>query len=104
MSNIEFEGDQDVLTEDDEKVDVPKRFKVVLLNDDYTTMEFVIYVLESVFHKTPQQATTLMLAVHQNGKGICGVYSKEVAETKVAITTELARKNEYPLRCIMEED
>lgn len=104
MSNIEFEGDHGVMTEDDQRVEVPKKFKVILLNDDYTSMDFVTYILESVFHKTPQEATTLMLAVHNTGRGICGVYSREIAETKVAITMDLARKNEYPLRCIMEED
>lgn len=104
MSNIEFEGDQGVLTEDDQQVEVPKKYKVILLNDDYTTMEFVIFILEEVFLKSPQQAQTLMLAVHHTGRGVCGVYSREVAEMKVSTTMELARQNEYPLRCIMEED
>jgi len=104
MSNFEFEGDQGVLTEDDQKVDVPKKFRVILLNDDYTTMEFVVYILENVFHRTPQESTTLMLAIHQTGRGVCGVYSREIAETKVSITMELAEKNEFPLRCIMEEE
>jgi len=99
-----FDDDQNVQTETKTKVAAPKRYKVILLNDDYTTMEFVVFILETVFHKTPQEAMTLMLAIHNTNRGICGVFSLEIAEMKVAITTELARKHEFPLRCIMEEE
>ncbi len=100
----QFEFDDDVLTESEEKVQVPRKYKVLLLNDDYTPMEFVVFILEEVFHKSPAQAHALMMAVHQIGSGVCGVYSREIAETKVAITSQISRENEYPLRCIMEEE
>ena len=77
-------------------------FKVLLLNDHYTTMEFVVMVLEQVFHKTADEAMQIMLAVHQAGKGIAGLYPREVAETKVAIVQHLARKDGFPLQCVME--
>lgn len=96
--------DSDVITQSEQKVDVPKRYKVVILNDDYTSMEFVVYVLEKVFNKTPQAAVALMMAIHESGSGIAGVYSFEVAEMKVAIVTEMARSEEYPLRCYLEEE
>lgn len=81
----------------------PKRFKVLLHNDDYTTMEFVIAVLMRVFRKTEAEATQIMLSVHQNGIGVCGVYTSEVAELKVTLVRKLAKDNGYPLRCTMEE-
>lgn len=77
-------------------------YRVILLNDDYTTMEFVVLILETVFKKSPTEAQEIMLAVHRKGKGTAGVYTKEVAETKVAIVHHLARENEYPLKCQME--
>ena len=80
----------------------PPMYKVLLLNDHYTTMEFVVMVLEQVFHKTAEDATQIMLAVHQAGKGVAGLYPKEVAETKVAIVQHLARKDGFPLQCVME--
>jgi ATP-dependent Clp protease adaptor protein ClpS len=81
----------------------PPQFKVVLLNDDYTTMEFVVQVLESIFHKSPAEAFRIMMHVHLNGRGIAGVYPFEVAETKVETVTTLARKAEFPLRATLEE-
>lgn len=99
-----FDEEQGVLTEEEIDVEVPKRYKVIILNDDYTSMEFVVFILETVFHKSTQAANALMLSIHTSGKGVCGVFSREIAETKVAITTELAKRHEYPLRCIMEED
>lgn len=77
-------------------------FKVLLLNDHYTTMEFVVMVLEQVFHKTADEAMQIMLAVHKAGKGVAGVYPREVAETKIAIARHLARKDGFPLQCVME--
>ena len=81
----------------------PTIYKVVLLNDDYTTMEFVVSVLENVFQKTPSEAFQIMMHVHVNGRGIAGVYPWEVAETKVDTVTSLARGAGYPLKAITEE-
>jgi ATP-dependent Clp protease adaptor protein ClpS len=80
----------------------PSMFKVLLLNDHYTPMEFVVMVLEQVFHKPTAEAMEIMLAVHNAGKGIAGLYPKEVAETKVAIVQHKARKDGFPLQCVME--
>ncbi len=90
------------LTEQEEQVSEPPLYKVLLHNDDYTTMEFVVMVLEVIFHKSTAEATRIMLNVHHNGIGVAGVYTREVAESKVALVHELARKHEHPLRCSME--
>ena len=82
----------------------PSLYKVFLLNDDFTPMEFVVYVLERFFQKTRDEATTIMLHVHQNGVGLCGVFTYEVAETKVAQVLDLARRQEHPLQCTMEKE
>jgi ATP-dependent Clp protease adaptor protein ClpS len=81
----------------------PALYKVVLLNDDYTTMEFVVNVLETVFQKSPAEAYRIMMQVHVNGSGIAGVYPWEVAETKVETLTSMARQSEFPLRAAIEE-
>lgn len=78
-------------------------FKVLLHNDDYTTMEFVVHILMLVFRKSLEEATRIMLNVHRKGIGLCGIYSHEVAETKVETVTRLARENGHPLRCTMEK-
>ncbi|MGH7789556.1 MAG: ATP-dependent Clp protease adapter ClpS [Candidatus Binatia bacterium] len=104
MSDRPFEEHDDgVLTETDKKVKVPPMFKVLLHNDDYTTMEFVVQVLQSVFHKSGADATQIMLHIHRTGMGVAGVYTHEVAETKVAVVEEMAQRYEYPLMCTMEE-
>src|SRR4051812_25967977 len=82
----------------------PTQYKVVLLNDDYTTMEFVIQVLETVFQKNPAEAYRVMMQVHVNGRGIAGVYPWEVAETKVDTVTSMAREAGFPLRAALEEE
>jgi ATP-dependent Clp protease adaptor protein ClpS len=82
----------------------PKQFKVVLLNDDYTTMEFVVSVLETVFQKSPAEAFKIMMSVHMNGRGIAGVYPWEVAETKVETVASLARGAGYQLKAVTEEE
>ena len=82
----------------------PPMFKVILLNDDYTPMEFVVEVLKAVFHKPHAEATRIMLHVHQNGMGVAGVFPYEIAETKVRTVEELARQAEYPLKCTMEKE
>jgi ATP-dependent Clp protease adaptor protein ClpS len=85
------------------KKEEPTLYKVVLLNDDYTTMEFVVYVLEHVFQKSPAEAYRIMMQVHLNGSGIAGVYPWEIAETKVETVTSLAKQAEFPLRAAIEE-
>ena len=95
--------DSGVVTESEKKVKLPPMYKVLLHNDDYTTMEFVVQVLQSVFHKTPADATQIMLHVHRNGIGVAGVYTREVAETKVSVVDALAREHEFPLKCSVEE-
>jgi len=82
----------------------PKKYKVYLLNDDYTTMDFVVDVLCEVFHKTYEEAVNIMLTIHKQGKGLCGIYTYEIAETKVDQVHKLARAHEFPLRATMEEE
>jgi ATP-dependent Clp protease adaptor protein ClpS len=81
----------------------PSMYRVLLINDDYTPMEFVVEILEQIFHKTRDEAVAVMLNVHQSGVGVCGVYSFDVAETKVAQVDALARQHEHPLQCTMEK-
>jgi ATP-dependent Clp protease adaptor protein ClpS len=81
----------------------PNMYRVLLLNDDYTPMEFVISILQTFFNKDPQEATQIMLQVHHSGVGECGVYTYEIAETKVSQVMDHARKNQHPLQCIMEK-
>ena len=95
------EEKDDVLTR--EKNEEPKKFKVLLLNDDYTSMEFVVWVLESIFNMPVDQAIQVMLNVHTQGIGVAGIYTYEIAEMKVNKTTDLARENEFPLLCTMEK-
>ena len=100
QSREEFESGTGV----QEEVREPRKYKVLLHNDDYTTMEFVVQVLATVFNKTEVEANRIMLAVHQNGIGVCGIYTAEVAETKVIMVRQMARKGGYPLKCTMEEE
>ena len=82
----------------------PALYKVLLLNDDYTPMEFVVHVLERFFGKSREDATRIMLLVHHKGVGVCGVFTYEVAETKVAQVIEFARQHQHPLQCMMEKE
>jgi ATP-dependent Clp protease adaptor protein ClpS len=93
-----------VATRTKPKTKKPSMYRVVLLNDDYTPMEFVVLVLEHFFHKSREEATRIMLHVHNYGVGVCGVFTYEVAETKVAQVLDLARRNEHPLQCTMERE
>uniref|UniRef100_UPI003F634F29 ATP-dependent Clp protease adaptor ClpS n=1 Tax=Hydrocurvibacter mobilis TaxID=3131936 RepID=UPI003F634F29 len=90
--------------ESDLSVMLPKRYKVLLLNDDYTSMDFVIDILMNVFHKSYQQAEVIMLEIHRTERGLCGVYSYEIAETKVMQVHKLAREQGFPLKATMEEE
>ena len=93
-----------VLEKKEARLKPPPMYEVALLNDDYTPMEFVIYVLERFFQKDREAATRIMLHVHQHGVGVCGVFTYEVAETKVAQVIETARRHQHPLQCTMEKD
>jgi ATP-dependent Clp protease adaptor protein ClpS len=104
MSNFDPEVEETVDSEIDHELKEPPMYKVMLLNDDYTTMEFVVEVLVYVFQKSPEEATRIMLNVHRRGVGICGIYPFEVAETKVNTVETLARENGFPLKCVMERE
>lgn len=93
-----------VLTRTKPKLQKPSMYKVLLLNDDFTPMDFVVHILERFFGKNEQEATEIMMQVHRRGVGICGIYTYEVAETKVSQVLDCARQNEHPLQCTMEKD
>ncbi len=92
-----------VLTRTKTRTRKPNLYRVLLLNDDYTPMEFVVHILERFFNKSVDEATLIMLHVHQNGVGECGVFTYEVAETKVTMVMDFARKHQHPLQCVMEK-
>jgi ATP-dependent Clp protease adaptor protein ClpS len=94
----------DIMTESEAKLEKPPMFKVLLHNDDFTTMEFVIYVLRSVFHKSEADAFYIMLKVHEEGVGVAGIYAYEIASMKAEKVMNLARASEYPLLCTVEEE
>ena len=83
--------------------DEPSLYKVLLHNDNYTSMDFVVIILEKVFGKSTAQATRIMLQVHHDGVGVAGVYTREIAETKISLVHDLARKNKFPLKCTLEK-
>lgn len=97
-------GDELVVQEAKPRLQRPPLYKVILLNDDYTPMEFVVVVLQRFFRKTREEATRIMLHVHQKGIGICGVYTREVAETKVRQVMMFSSENQHPLQCTMEPE
>ncbi|NQY96543.1 MAG: ATP-dependent Clp protease adapter ClpS [Henriciella sp.] len=98
------EGGLGIATKTRVRTKKPSMYRVLILNDDYTPMEFVVLILERFFGKSREQATRIMLHVHQKGVGVCGVYTYEVAETKVAQVMDMARRNEHPLQCTMEKE
>jgi ATP-dependent Clp protease adaptor protein ClpS len=102
--DVEREGGVVTERETERKLKRPKLYKVLLHNDDYTTMEFVVALLQHVFHHNEAAAQTIMLHIHRYGIGVAGVYTFEIAETKVAQVIELAKKAEYPLMCTMEPE
>jgi ATP-dependent Clp protease adaptor protein ClpS len=104
MAGTDRQTDGEVLERTRQETKKPELFRVLLLNDDYTTMDFVVEVLESIFNKSPAEAFRIMIAVHTQGKGLCGVYPHEVAETKVETVMERARENGFPLRAAMEPE
>ncbi|MGA7614480.1 MAG: ATP-dependent Clp protease adaptor ClpS [Thermoanaerobaculia bacterium] len=100
----DYELDESVATEERTKVRKPPLYKVLLHNDDYTTMDFVVQILESIFHRSTPEAIQVMLSVHRRGVGIAGVFTYEIAEMKVAQVTALAQAHEFPLLCTLEEE
>jgi len=108
MSNPTHDSDTGavghVVTKTEDDTQKPSMYKVLLLNDDYTPMEFVVHVLERFFGKGQEDATRIMLHVHHHGVGICGVFTYEIAETKVTQVMDFARQHQHPLQCTMEKD
>ena len=104
MSDYDPEKEGEILSDIEEDLEEPPMYRVLLLNDDYTTMDFVVDVLMSVFNKTAGEATRIMLNVHRVGVGVCGIFSFEVAETKVDTVHALAREKGFPLKCTMEKE
>ncbi len=103
MSNTYQDQEGLVVTEKHQKLEEPSLYKVLLHNDDYTTMDFVVHILEVVFHKSHTESTTIMMSVHQKGIGVAGIYTREIAETKIATVHDMAQKNEFPLKSSMEK-
>jgi len=103
-SETEKDEQSGVATIRKEKLQAPRKYKVLMHNDDYTTMEFVILVLQKYFQKTSNEAQAIMLEVHTRGYGVCGIYTYEVAESKVAKVTKYARENGHPLKCSTEPE
>lgn len=104
MSKEQTKSNEQVAEKERQETKEPSFYRVILLNDDYTTMDFVIHVLETVFHKQPAEATRIMLDVHKRGAGLCGVYTREIAETKVAQVHAMASGQQFPLKCTMEKE
>ncbi len=104
MAGTERQTGGEILERTRQETKKPELFKVLLLNDDYTTMDFVVEVLETIFNKQPAEAFRIMMIVHTQGKGLCGVYPHEVAETKVEAVVDSARDRGFPLRAAMEPE
>ena len=97
-TKLHYEIDEEI------ELQVPKKYKVILLNDNYSTVDFVIQVLMQIFKKNLEEATAITMNIHENGRGICGIYTYEIAQTKVAQVRANARKAEFPLKAIVEEE
>jgi len=103
-SKPDWQGETDVATKSAKKLEQPRLYRVLLHNDDYSTMDFVVLVLTSIFNHKSEEAVAIMLSVHKTGIGVAGIYSSEVAETKMEKTHALAKEHEHPLRCSMEPE
>ena len=104
INGTNTDHDSDTVVIEKTKVKPPKKYKVILHNDDYTTMEFVIYILQTVFHKTIDEAEQIMMEVHVKGVGVCGVFSFEIAESKAQKVMALAKTHSHPLMCTIEQE
>jgi ATP-dependent Clp protease adaptor protein ClpS len=104
VSDVERQTGGEVLERTRQQTKKPDLYRVLLLNDDYTTMDFVVEILESIFNKPPAEAFRIMMQVHTQGRGMCGVYPFEIAETKVATVEDRARDNGFPLKAVMERE
>ena len=102
MANNETTNKSQTLLKD--KIKRPSMYEVILLNDDYTPMEYVVKLLRSVFRKSESEAINIMLMVHKKGSGVCGIFTKEIAETKVFMVMKMAKNDQHPLKCIMEPE
>jgi ATP-dependent Clp protease adaptor protein ClpS len=103
-SDRDKQGGVDTVVKKRNKIAHPKQFRVILLNDDYTSMDFVVAVLEGIFRKSPAEAVQVMLSVHKRGSGLAGIYPKEIAEAKIEMVHSKAKDAGYPLRCAMEPE
>jgi ATP-dependent Clp protease adaptor protein ClpS len=104
MTRKRPQGDSEVAVVERTRTKAPRQYKVILLNDDYTSMEFVVHILESVFSKSPAESVQIMLQVHKVGRGVAGIFSKQIAEAKIDIVHRQAQEDGFPLRCVMEEE
>ena len=104
MSAIREDYQDGIITAEHVRTKEPPMYKVILLNDDYTTMDFVVHILQQIFHHSTDEAAQIMMNVHNNGRGVAGIYPKEIAETKAHCVHELAQEHEYPLKCVLEPD
>jgi ATP-dependent Clp protease adaptor protein ClpS len=104
MADLDFEREEAVVTESKPRLKKPPLYKVLLHNDDYTSMEFVVFILRSIFQRSEVDSVRIMLLVHNQGVGVAGVYTYEIAEAKIAKVTTLAREQEFPLLCSLEPD
>ena len=104
MAELGNETDHSTVTESRQKTEKPRLFKVLMLNDNYTTMEFVVFALESVFQKSQEESIKIMLNVHEQGRGTAGIYTRAIAETKIDSVHRLAEKEGFPLKCAMEPE
>ena len=104
MTNNQKSNETGVITQEKVKLKKPKLYKVILLNDDYTPMEYVVNLIKIVFRKNESEAVNIMLMVHKKGSGVCGIFTKEIAETKVETVLKMAKSDQHPLKCIMEQD
>lgn len=103
MGKTNRQHQSDTVTREKARTQKPKMYRVILLNDDFTSMEFVVAILETIFFKTPSEATQIMLQVHKSGRGVAGIFSKQIAEAKIDQVHRQARTEGFPLKCVMEE-